>query len=104
MVMMLMLLTSLKSLRLPKLLTQSAFSYWAFLGSGSLWVFWVRLCPSRSFWALLGLTWLYWALLGLTGPYWALLDHTNIYKKEMKEIFNDLTSDHTVTGSVDMIF
>ena len=73
MVMMLMLLTSLKSFRLPKLLTQSAFSYWAFLGSGSFWVFRVCLCPSRSFWALLGLTWLYWALLSLIQPYWALL-------------------------------
>ena len=42
--------TSLKSLRLRKLLDQSAFAYWALLD-------------------LPDLTGLYWALLGFTGPY-----------------------------------
>ena len=45
-----LILTSLKSLRLRKLLDQSTFAYWV----------------------LLDLTGPYWALLGLTGPYWAL--------------------------------
>ena len=69
--------TSLKSLRLRKLLDQSDFSYWALLGpSGSLRVL---LGHSGSFWALVSLTGPYWALLGLTGPYWALLGLTGLY-------------------------
>ena len=56
-------LTSLKSLRLRKLLDQSTFAYWALLD-------------------LSDLTWLYWALLSLTGFFLAslgLLSHTGPY-------------------------
>merc|ERR1711978_796511 len=79
--------TSLKSLRLRKLLDQSDFSYWALLGpSGSLRVllgpsgsFWTLVSLSGPYWALMGFTGPYWALLGLTGPYWALLGLTGPY-------------------------
>ena len=54
--------TSLKSLRLRKLLDQSDFSDWALLGpSGSLRVL---LGHSGSFLALVSLTGTYWELLG----------------------------------------
>ena len=52
--------TSLKSLRLRKLLDQSTFAYWALL------------CLTGPYRALAGL---YWALLG---PYWALLGLTGL--------------------------
>ena len=54
-------ITSLKSLRLRKLLDQSTFAYW------------VLLDLTGPYWASLGLT---WPILGLTGPYWALLGLT----------------------------
>ena len=63
-------LTSLKSLRLRKLLDQSTFAYWALLDLPDL---------TGLYWALLSLTGPYWALLSLTGPYWALLALTKPY-------------------------
>ena len=57
--------TSLKSLRLRKLLDLSALAYWILLDpSGSIFT-----DHTRPYLALLGLTGPYWALLGLTGPY-----------------------------------
>ena len=81
------LTTSLKSLRLRKLLDQSDSSYWALLGpSGSLRVllghsgsFWALVSLTGPYWALLGPTGRYWALLGVTGPYWPLLGLTGLY-------------------------
>ena len=65
-------LTSLKSLRLRKLLYQSTIAYWVLLDLTR--PHWASLGP---YWALLGP---YCALLGLTGPllgpYWALLGLT----------------------------
>ena len=49
--------TSLKSLRLRKLLDQSVFAFWALL---------VLLSPLSSFWVLLGPSVPYWSFLGLT--------------------------------------
>ena len=69
--------TSLKSLRLRKLLDQSTFAYWALLDLPDLTgLYWALLSLTGPYWALLSLTGPYWALLGLTGPYWALLGLT----------------------------
>ena len=74
--------TSLKSLRLWKLLDKSVLAYWALLGP--FWSFLVLLGSSGSIFtdftgpylALMGLTEPYSALLGLTAPYLALLSLT----------------------------
>ena len=64
--------TSLKSLRLRKLLDKSVL---ALLGPSLpflvnfYWPYWALLSLIGPYWALLGLNGPYWALLGLTGPY-----------------------------------
>ena len=80
-------ITSLKSLRLRKLLDESTLAYWVLLGPS--WPHWALLSLTGSYLnlldlmgpygALLGLTGPYWALLGLTGHYWALLRLTGPY-------------------------
>ena len=53
--------TSLKSLRLRKLLDPSVLAYWALLGPSWSFFLVLLLGPSRPFWVLLGLTWPYLA-------------------------------------------
>ena len=95
--------TSLKSLRLRKLLDQPpqlTQPYWAYLSltgpylallshtrpywallnlTGPYWAYLALLSLTQPYWALLGLTMPYQALLGLTGPYWTLLGLTGPY-------------------------
>ena len=66
--------TSLKSLRLRKLLDQSTFAYWVLLDLTGPYLALLGLSGPH-----LALTGPHWALLGLTGPYWALLGLTGSF-------------------------
>ena len=69
--------TSLKSLRLRKLLDKSSLAYWALLGLTE--PYWALLGLTRPYSVLLGLNRSYSVLLVLTGPYWSVLVLTGPY-------------------------